>query len=435
MSRVESSTPAADRASVRLFWATAGATAAALPYIIQAIILQRSGDSQPGSFDLPGLLVILLPLTLAVLFFARRLHLRGGALFERVVDDLRVRLADVLDGEETLRQLCETAAIHLDARWVEVAEQDEGWSETWPSVISRDSARPPLIQVPFDDFPGLELRVGPPERGRVYRADKERLATVLVAAAQPALGRDVLRRWVLDEAAERDRLTEEGQLKDDLLMLVSHDLRGPLSSITLDAGRLARSDDADLDLDALRGGFERIQRSARRLAGMVDRLLRMVRLEAGLIVPRPTSLKVSELFARLEERFAPLARERSVELQYEDSGAGKITADVDLLTEAVSNLVDNAVRHTREGGQVTVTLEQDRDAVWISVRDEGTGVPADQVSRLFTPRTSAERSSSSESYGLGLYLTRRVAELLGGGVRLSRTGSSGSEFILRLPAP
>jgi signal transduction histidine kinase len=134
-------------------------------------------------------------------------------------------------------------------------------------------------------------------------------------------------------------------------------------------------------------------------------------------------------------RVVAAAKNVSVEAAVVPSGA--FTGDEDLIRRMVGNLVDNAVRHTRDGSSVRVELDETEGGYAIAVKDHGPGIPADirvQIFERFFRGDASRRSSAQDGAGLGLALARWIARAHGGDVVLARSSPAGSTFVISLPS-
>lgn len=230
----------------------------------------------------------------------------------------------------------------------------------------------------------------------------------------------------LEREAERVvALRESDRLKDALLASVSHDLRTPLTTIRAAAGELRMAGEEQGEL---------IEREAEHLNTLVSDLLDLSRLRAGKL---PLSL---ELNAAEDLVGAVLQRLRGV--PGADDVVVRLPADDPILVgrfdfvhslRALTNIVENALRHSPIPGSVEIRIDSDDDYLLFHVLDEGPGVPKDEAEHLFEPFFRAGSSTSGGGTGLGLAIARHVAEAQEGSVGYEDRSEGGSVFTLRLP--
>jgi two-component system, OmpR family, sensor histidine kinase KdpD len=232
------------------------------------------------------------------------------------------------------------------------------------------------------------------------------------------------------QAAEADRLAAANSMRTALLAAVSHDLRTPLAGIKAASSAL-RS--ADLKLtESDRGELvATIDESADRLAGLVDNLLDMSRLQVGAVNPRLAACDVPAVVHRALTWLDHAERAR-IELDW-PADVRLAVADPGLLERVVENLVSNALHHAANG-RVTLTVGGLTDTVELRVTDHGPGVrPADRE-RLFAPFQRLGDSPSGQGVGLGLAVARGLTESMGGTLTAEDTIGGGLTMIVSLTA-
>ena len=231
------------------------------------------------------------------------------------------------------------------------------------------------------------------------------------------LGRD------FDRMTARLRSLLDGQQR--LLHDVSHELRSPLARLHAAIG-LARQQPARLE-DTL----QRIEREGERMNRLVGELLTLSRLEAG-VVGAPEMLDLGELMAVLLEDARFEAEARHVTVDAVGVADLLVCAHAELLHRAIENVLRNALRHSPEGGVVRVELSQPvAGHCCIAILDQGPGVAADQLEKIFTPFFRGE--GQSEGYGLGLAIALRVLAAVNGEIRAKNRPEGGFVVEILLP--
>lgn len=218
--------------------------------------------------------------------------------------------------------------------------------------------------------------------------------------------------------------------REDVVSIVSHDLRNPLG-VTLAAADLLL--DLPLDEGQRRRQAEIIRRSGKRMQRLIEDLLDVARMEAGVLVVRLSREELHPILEEAKELFREQADDRSIRLDVtEPDGTPAARVDRDRIIQGVSNLLDNAIRLTPEGGAVTLSVEDDGDDVLVSVADTGPGIAPELLEGLFDRFAQGDELDRGAA-GLGLSIVKGVALAHGGEVSVVSAPGEGSLFTLRLP--
>ncbi|RKG74877.1 ATP-binding protein [Corallococcus terminator] len=229
----------------------------------------------------------------------------------------------------------------------------------------------------------------------------------------------------------QSQLQQRADFEQQLIGIVSHDLRNPVSAILLGAASLMRRD--ELDARSTKA-VSRIQSAAERAHRMIRDLLdfTQARLGGGIrLQRRPTDLHA--VIGGVLEEIEATHPDR--ELHKRASGDGHGAWDPDRLGQMAQNLVTNALKYSPRETSVRVETRGDGDSVVLSVHNPGTPIPPERLERLFQPlqRASGEVDNSTRSIGLGLYIVKHLAEAHGGTVTVHSTADAGTTFTVRLP--
>jgi two-component system sensor histidine kinase SenX3 len=258
--------------------------------------------------------------------------------------------------------------------------------------------------------------------------------TLWVPGAKPSRARavplaDGAAVLLLSDLSETYRID---RMRRDFVANVSHELKTPVAAVRALAETAATALSSD-DLATATRFVERLGVEAARLAGLVTDLLDLSRVEAGAEFVL-TNVDLDALLAEAADRARAVAEVKDIELVLHPTDIN-IDADSAQLTMAVKNLVDNAVRYS-ERGKVELAAVRQSNWVAISVADQGIGIPADEIVRIFERfyRVDKARSRATGGTGLGLAIVRHVAENHGGRVDVESELGSGSTFTLLLPA-
>jgi PAS domain S-box-containing protein len=235
--------------------------------------------------------------------------------------------------------------------------------------------------------------------------------------------------------AERAREAAEAanHAKSEFLSRMSHELRTPMNSILGFAQLLERR---KLPAEQKKG-VDHILRAGRHLLKLIDEVLDLSRIEANRQQLSLEPVHVSDAVNEALGLVRPLAAQNGCALVEEVGGdpGHFVTADRQRLTQVLLNLLSNAIKYNRPGGRVRMTCEvADGDRFQIRVHDTGVGIPADRLPQLFVPfaRLGAEQTNV-EGTGLGLALSKRLVEAMGGELRVESTPNRGSVFTVELP--
>jgi signal transduction histidine kinase len=221
--------------------------------------------------------------------------------------------------------------------------------------------------------------------------------------------------------------------KDEFLSILSHELRSPLSAVSMAAQILENN--PGQDQQGIRLG-QLITRQTRHMSRMVEDLLDVSRVSRGLVSISRSEVDMREVVDAALEQHAPAARaKRHVLAQAPAPRSGTVDGDRTRLVQIVANLLGNAIRYTPDGGRIEVGMREDDGWLLLHVSDNGIGIPVELMPHLFDLYTQAERSSDSRNsgLGLGLALVKSLVEAHGGSVTASSGGASrGSRFEVRL---
>jgi PAS domain S-box-containing protein len=253
-------------------------------------------------------------------------------------------------------------------------------------------------------------------------------------------GRDVTERNRAEEAlrAATEEAERANRAKSEFLSRMSHELRTPMNSILGFAQLLARAELAE----AQRRSVQHILKAGRHLLTLINEVLEIARIESGRQNLSIEPVRGAALLAEAMGIVRPLASQWGVALEEPEYAPGStfVYADRQRLTQVLLNLLSNAIKYNRPGGHVRITCGPadptapgGRDRLAIRVHDTGKGIPADRVALLFTPfaRLGAEQTEV-EGTGLGLALSQRLTEAMGGALVLESSSPEGSVFRLEL---
>jgi signal transduction histidine kinase/ActR/RegA family two-component response regulator len=236
----------------------------------------------------------------------------------------------------------------------------------------------------------------------------------------------------LDERAEQ--LRQASELKSRFLSNMSHEFRTPLNSVLALSRLLLDRADGPLT-DEQERQVRYIRQSAETLTDMVNDLLDLAKVEAGKVDVAVSRFTVGKLFGALRGVMKPLQVSGTVELVFEeDAAALTLATDEGKLAQILRNLVSNALKFT-EAGEVRVTASREGENCVFAVRDSGIGIAPEDQERIFQEFAQVRHRLQSrvKGTGLGLPLSRKLAELLGGTLTVASAPGAGSTFTLTIP--
>ncbi|MFI5377874.1 MAG: ATP-binding protein [Tepidisphaerales bacterium] len=248
-----------------------------------------------------------------------------------------------------------------------------------------------------------------------------------------------LRRQIIQLATAREAADAASCAKSEFLANMSHEIRTPMTAILGFADLLP---DSDQTPSGRADCIQTIRRNGQHLLTIINDTLDLSKIEAGKMMVERIACSPCQVAADVAALLRPRAAERglSLDVDYAFPIPGTILSDPGRLRQILTNLVGNAVKFTERGG-VKILLGLDRPAqappcLKFQVVDTGIGIQPDQIARLFQPFTQADSSTTRKfgGTGLGLTISRRLAQLLGGDLTAESTPGAGSRFVLTLPA-
>ncbi len=233
--------------------------------------------------------------------------------------------------------------------------------------------------------------------------------------------------------AQRDALTRVQLAKERLTAFLVHDLKAPISVVSLSATLINRDSTASADVRGLAGS---ISREAHRMHQMVLNLLDVSRGEEGRLEPRRSDVDLGALVGDVARALDATANDHEVTIERSvDAALGAVPLDPDLFRRVVENLVENGIRHARRNGTVRIVARAAEAAIELRVIDSGAGVPGDMRERIFDKYVQVESTDGSVSRGgrgLGLAFCKLAVEAHGGTIFVDGTAPCGT-FVVRVP--
>jgi signal transduction histidine kinase/ActR/RegA family two-component response regulator len=265
-------------------------------------------------------------------------------------------------------------------------------------------------------------------------ARRRRYALGLVEARTVELRQTVDEQTRLEQEARRAsaEAIAANQSKNEFLSRMSHELRTPLNAV-LGFSQLLELEDLS---ETQRESVEQIRKGGRHLLDLINEVLDLTRLESGSFSLSPEPVLAADVLTEALELMQPLAAAQRINLVGDPTRSCNryAFADRQRLKQILLNLLSNAVKYNRVGGTVAVACSVNANRLSITVTDTGAGIRAEDIERLFAPfeRLGAEHSDV-EGTGIGLALSRRLAEAMGGSLEVESAVTRGSTFAVNLP--
>ncbi|HEX8407903.1 MAG TPA: ATP-binding protein [Thermoanaerobaculia bacterium] len=275
----------------------------------------------------------------------------------------------------------------------------------------------------------LVIAANDPERAMTD--DKLPLAEVLAERAALAIENAKL---YTEQVEARRKVEDLSRLKDEFLSIASHELRTPVTSIkgyTQLAKMLIKEGDLNTSEEYLDIALDQIDRMSRLILELLD----VSRIETGRLEIRRENIAWSNFVRDVVHRHHTAVSDRRFHVSVPDDGK-IVTGDRDRLEQVLGNLLENAVKYSPDGSDVTVIVDDRGDSLVTAVCDRGIGIPADELGQVFE-RFHRGRQVSSTNYGglgLGLYITKQIIERHGGSIWVESKEGQGTTFYFSLPA-
>ena len=232
----------------------------------------------------------------------------------------------------------------------------------------------------------------------------------------------------------REKMIEH--MKTEFVSISAHQLRTPLSAIKWTLKMLLEGDLGEITPEQ-RDFIEKTYQSNERMIALINDLLNVTRIEEGRYLYKPTLISVETIVESVIKSYREEIEKRNIKLELKKlkKNIPKVMVDVEKIELAFQNLLDNAMKYTPTGGEITVALSQEKEEAIVSVKDTGVGIPEDQQKRVFSKffRGANVIRMETEGSGLGLFITKNIIEAHGGQVWFKSKEGKGTTFYFSLP--
>lgn len=259
---------------------------------------------------------------------------------------------------------------------------------------------------------------------------------VEVSAIPMVRGKERLGTVVITHDITREKRIE--RLKTEFVSLAAHQLRTPLSAIKWTLRMLLEGDLGEIT-DEQKDYVDKTAQSTERMIGLINDLLNVTRIEEGRYLYNPIPLPFEPLIQSVIANYEEEIQRKKIKLEFSKpkQKLPPIRVDEEKIKLAVQNIIDNAVRYTPPGGEVTVSLKYDKDKkeMEVSTKDSGIGIPKDQQQRVFSKFFRGDNAirTKTEGTGLGLFITKHIIEAHGGRIWFESEEGKGTTFYFTLP--
>lgn len=237
-----------------------------------------------------------------------------------------------------------------------------------------------------------------------------------------------LMRYLTTSSISEKKLREEKENIEELITNISHQTKTPLTNIMMYSELLGEKADGELKEYA-----EEIHSQSRKLEDLITALVKMSRLETGIFRLQPETNSLMTVLKRAYDQALPKAKLKNIELILSEGTDAKANIDLKWTTEAVFNIIDNAIKYSGEGTSIKLKINTFEMFSSISVEDHGIGIEEEEIPKLFARFYRSRQVSDNEGIGVGLYLARQLAEEQGGYIKVKSAPGKGSTFELFFP--
>jgi len=232
-----------------------------------------------------------------------------------------------------------------------------------------------------------------------------------------------------------ERLAEASRMKSEFVSIVSHQLRSPLSNLKwaielLMSGKISPISEKELEY------FKILKENSDRMRDLISDLLIVLRIETAKLLTKNSEFSLAELVEELIKFSNPFIQASNIKLTSKlDKSLPKVFADPSQIRLVVENLLDNAIKYVKGGGNVSISLKNEKKQVFFEIKDNGVGIPKDDQKFIFQKffRSGNALKHQTQGSGLGLYIAKSIIDKYGGKIGFKSEENKGSTFWFTLP--
>jgi PAS domain S-box-containing protein len=378
--------------------------------------------------------------------YPARLRAKSGALKDvRVTSNVNWQRGNFVHTRCFTRDITQTVD-YLEGLMEGFVAYDENWVMTYMNAAGErllgrrrgevlgktwHQAFPHAVGNPVDHMYQRVMRTRQAERMEYHYTYYGRWLEISAAPVRSG-GVAVYFRDISERRRAEDALREADRRKDEFLAMLAHELRNPLAPIRNGLHLMRASAPGSEAAEQARAMMER---QLAQLIRLVDDLLEVARISSGKIELKRTPMDLAAALASAVETSRPALEAARHRLDVNVPAAPlAVEGDLVRLAQVIANLLNNAAKYTDPGGRITLAARREGGEAVVSVRDNGSGIPAELLPRLFDMFAQADRARAQGGLGIGLALARRLVELHGGRIEARSDGpGQGAEFLVRLP--
>jgi PAS domain S-box-containing protein len=286
----------------------------------------------------------------------------------------------------------------------------------------------------FSDFKPIVEAVGKELKGIFRKEVPIREDLILEVTTVPIMiEEEKIGTLMILHDVTREKMIE--RMKTEFVSISAHQLRTPLSAIKWTLKMFLDGDLGELTKEQ-REFLEKTYKSNERMINLINDLLNVARIEEGRYLYRPVLADIVPICQSVIDSCKEEIEKKKLKFRFEKpKGLPKARVDVEKISLAIQNLLENAIRYNREGGEIEITLEEKEGKIKFSIKDTGIGIPKDQQHRVFTKffRAPNAMKMETEGSGLGLFITKNIIEAHGGEIWFESEEGKGTTFYFTLP--